>query len=181
MKKTGLLLLILGLSLAFASTRSAAFSKEKLTAAGFLSFNSIEDAPDFTLKDVANKSVDLKSYQGKLVLLNFWTTWCPSCRKETPSLIELYDTFKKKGLVVLGINVGQHHKIVKKYIEDKKITFPVLCDIEGIVEKQYKVGGHPTHILIDKTGKMTGKSLGARNWMNEKNRRLIQYLLDYAE
>jgi len=94
-----------------------------------------------------------------------------------PSLIELYDTLKNEGLVVLGINVGQHKEIVKKYMEAKKITFPVLCDTDGSVEKQYKVGAHPTHVLIDKQGKMIGKTLGARNWMSSKNHHLIQSLL----
>ena len=177
MKKTGLFLIILGISLILAPTRSVAFTKDKLSAAGFLTFKSKEDAPDFTLKDVGNKPVNLKTYQGKIVLLSFWTTWCPSCRKEMPSLIELYDTLKNEGLVVLGINVGQHKEIVKKYMEAKKVAFPVLCDTDGSVEKQYKVGGHPTHVLIDKQGKMIGKTLGARNWMNSKNRHLIQSLL----
>ncbi len=178
MKKTGLLLIILGMSLNFASTQLVAATYEDiLSAAAFLPFKSTEYAPEFTLKDTENKPVSLKTYQGKMVLLCFWTTWCPSCRQEMPSLIELYDTFKNEDLLVLGINVGQHPKIVKKYMEAKKITFPVLCDTDGSVEKQYRVGAHPTHILIDKQGKMMGKALGARNWMNSENRHLIQSLL----
>lgn len=167
----------MGIHLTFGPLCSVAATKDKLSAAGFLTFKKTEKAPEFTLKDVENTPVNLKTYEGKMILLCFWTTWCPSCRKEMPSLIELYNTFKKSGLVVLGINVGQRNQIVKKYIETKKITFPVLCDIEGNVEKQYKVGAHPTHILIDKQGKMMGKALGARNWMNSNNRNLIQSLL----
>ena len=173
--------MILGMSLYFAPARSvAAAYEDKLSAAGFLPFKTTEYAPDFTLKDTKNKPVTLKTYQGKMVLLYFWTTWCPSCRQEMPSLIELYDTFNNEGLVVLGINVGQRNDIVKKYMEAKKITFPLLCDTDGSVEKQYRVGAHPTHFLIDKQGKMMGRALGARNWMNSKNRRLIQLLLRAA-
>lgn len=178
MKKSSLLLIILGMSFFLTPTWSvAATYEDKLSTAGFLPFKTTEDAPDFTLNDTNNNPVNLKTYQGKIVLLCFWTTWCPSCRKEMPSLIELYDTFKNESLVVLGINVGQPNEIVKKYVEAKKITFPVLCDIEGSVEQQYKVGPHPTHFLIDKQGKMMGKALGARNWMNSENRHLIRSLL----
>jgi peroxiredoxin len=177
MKQTGLLLIILGISFFLAPTQSVATTKDKLSTAGFLPFKITEDAPEFTLNDTKNNPVNLKTYQGKFVLLFFWTTWCPSCRKEMPSLIELYDTFKTEGLVVLGINVGQRKEIVQKYMDAKKITFPVLCDIEGSVEQQYKVGPHPTHFLIDKQGKMMGKASGAKNWMNSENRYLIRSLL----
>lgn len=177
MKKTNLLLIILGISFFFAPTPSVAATRDKLSTAGFLPFKTTQDAPDFTLNDPENNPVNLKTFQGQIVLLCFWTTWCPSCRKELPSLIELYDTFKNEGLVILAINVGQRIQIVKKYMEAKKITFPVLCDIDGSVEKQYQVGPHPTHFLIDRQGKMMGKALGARNWMNSENRHLIQSLL----
>ena len=72
----------------------------------------------------------------------------------------------------------ESRQIVKKHIEKKKMTFPILLDFDGKVEKQYGVRGHPAHFLINRQGEMIGKALGERNWANARNRNLIQFLLD---
>jgi peroxiredoxin len=78
----------------------------------------------------------------------------------------------------VGINDKEEKKIVKKYIDKYKLTFPVPLDIHGKVVKEYGVRAHPDHFLINKRGELIGKSLGPRNWMDAKNRDLIRFLLD---
>jgi peroxiredoxin len=93
-------------------------------------------------------------------------------------LIKLYNEFKEEGFVVIGIAVREGKEIVKKYIKKQKMTFPVLLDVHGDVEKKYGVRAHPQHFLLNKDGVLMGKTLGPRNWASTKNRNLIRVLLD---
>jgi peroxiredoxin len=130
------------------------------------------------LKDLENNPIQLNAFQGKVVLLYFWTTWWVWCRKEVSSLIKLYNEFKNEGFVVIGIDVREGKKTVKKYVDKYKLTFQVLLDIHGKVEKKYGVRAHPEHFLVNRRGELIGKTLGPRNWMRSKNRDLIRFLLD---
>jgi peroxiredoxin len=178
MKKTFILLIISGLITFLSPIPSVAAAGNPLSAAGFFHFKEKKPAPDFILKDVENNWVNLKEFQGKIVLLLFWTTWCPSCRKEVTSLSKLYNEFKDRDFVVFGINVKENRQIVKKYIKKKKMTFPILLDLDGKVEKHYGVRAHPTHFFINRQGEMIASALGERNWMNSRNRHIIKFLLD---
>lgn len=93
-------------------------------------------------------------------------------------MIKLYNEFKNEGFVIIGIDVREGKEIVKKYVDTYKLTFPVLLDIQGNVEKKYGVRGHPGHFLINKRGELIGKTLGPKNWTKPKNRDLIRFLLD---
>jgi len=93
-------------------------------------------------------------------------------------LIKLYNEFKNEGFVIIGIDVREGKEIVKKYVDTYKLTFPVLLDIQGNVEKKYGVRGHPDHFLINKRGVLKGKTLGPRNWTKPNNRELIRFFLD---
>ena len=93
-------------------------------------------------------------------------------------MIRLYDEFKNDGFVVIGINVREGKKVVKKYIDKYKLNFPVPLDIHGKVIKEYGVRSHPEHFLVNRRGDLIGKTLGPRNWMAAKNRDLIRFLLD---
>lgn len=93
-------------------------------------------------------------------------------------MIELYNEFKNEGFVVIGINVREGNEIVKKYVDKHKLTFPVLLDIQGEVEKKYGVRGHPDHFLINKRGELIGKTLGPRNWAKPNHHELIRFFLD---
>ena len=93
-------------------------------------------------------------------------------------MIKLYNEFKNEGFVVIGINVREGNEIVKKYVDQHKLTFPVLLDIQGEVEKKYAVRGHPDHFLINKRGKLIGKTLGPRNWEKPNHFELIRFFLD---
>lgn len=171
-------LLVSGIVAVLLPFSSNALSGNPLSAAGFLDFKEKNAAPDFILKDLEDNPIQLYAFQGKVVLLYFWTTWWVWCRKEVSSLIKLYDEFKNEGFVVIGIDVQEGKEIVKKYVDKYKLTFPVLLDIQGKVEKKYGVRGHPDHFLINRRGELIGKTLGPRNWAKPNNRDLIRFFLD---
>ena len=110
--------------------------------------------PDFTLKDLSQKKVKLTDFRGKVVVLNFFTTWCPPCRAEIPELIKLYRLNKEKGLVVLGVSLDMDvlPQGLATFVKDMKITYPVLMGTAELAEK-YQVNGVPTTILINREGK----------------------------
>ncbi|RPH83299.1 MAG: TlpA family protein disulfide reductase [Desulfobacteraceae bacterium] len=111
-------------------------------------------APDFILPDLSQKKVRLTDFKGKVVVLNFFATWCPPCRAEIPELNKLYRLNKEKGLVVLGVSLDMDlpPQSLTTFVKDKKITYPVLMGTTDLAEK-YQVNGVPTTILINRAGK----------------------------
>jgi peroxiredoxin/outer membrane lipoprotein-sorting protein len=108
-------------------------------------------APDFELKTGAGERIRLSSYRGKVVLLNFWATWCGPCRRELPTVAKLYSEFKDSGLVVFGVNDEDKSK-VRKYLEQEGLALPVLDDSSQKAHRLYHVTAIPTVFLIDPKG-----------------------------
>ena len=115
---------------------------------------------DFTLKDLVGKTWTLKQLHGKVVLVNFWATWCPPCRKEMPDLETLYERFKDQGLVILSISDEEADK-VKPFIAERKIQYPILLD-GGKVHKLFEVEGIPKSFVYDREGKLVAESIDMR-------------------
>ncbi len=90
----------------------------------------------------------------KVVLLNFWATWCPPCRLEMPQFQTLYERYQDKGLQILAINVGEDEKTVRDFLGQRTLSFPVLLDREGLVAARYRVEAFPTTVLLDAEGKV---------------------------
>ncbi len=116
---------------------------------------------DFTLRDLRGKSWTLKELRGQVVLVNFWATWCPPCRKEMPDLDSLYQRFQGQGLVVLAISDEDAVK-VKPFIEERKIAYPILLDPGRKVNEQFQVEGIPKTFLYDRKGKLVAQSIDMR-------------------
>lgn len=116
---------------------------------------------DFTLKDLSGKSWTFSELRGKVVLVNFWATWCPPCRKEMPDLETLYERFGAKGFVVLGIS-DEKAKEVKPFILEHKVSFPVLLDPGRKVNGMFVVEGIPKSFVYDREGKLVAQSIDMR-------------------
>jgi peroxiredoxin len=116
---------------------------------------------DFTLTDLQGKTWNLKGLRGKVVLLNFWATWCPPCRKEMPDLEALYLRFKDKGFVVLAISDEDAAK-VNPFLAERNITYPVLLDPGRKVNEQFQIEGIPKSFVYDRSGKLVAQSIDMR-------------------
>ncbi len=116
---------------------------------------------DFTLKDLSGKTWTFSELRGKVVLVNFWATWCPPCRKEMPDLETLYQRFGAKGFVVLGISDEEAAK-VEPFIRERKVSFPVLLDPGRRVNEMFVVEGIPKSFVYDREGKLVAQSIDMR-------------------
>ena len=116
---------------------------------------------DFTLKDLQGKEWTLSQLRGKVVLVNFWATWCPPCRKEMPDLNALYAEFKDKGLVILAISDEESAK-VQPFVAEHKYSYPILLDPGDKVTKLMAVEGIPKSFVYDREGKLVAQAMDMR-------------------
>jgi peroxiredoxin len=116
---------------------------------------------DFTLTDLQGHPWTLKQLRGKVVLLNFWATWCPPCRKEMPDLEGLYRQFGDRGLIILAISDEEEGK-VKPFIAEKKVIYPVLLDPGSKVSKDFAVDGIPKSFVYDRDGRLVAQWIDMR-------------------
>jgi peroxiredoxin len=134
-------------------------------------------APLFTLKDIHGRSVSLSSLNGKVVLINFWATWCPPCRDEMPSLNELYKRYKNQGLIVLAISTDRSDSGVIDFLSKHPVDFGVISDPDAKTSRQYKVFSLPTTFLLDKNGVVVKRYLGEEEWDSPETRNEIKKAL----
>jgi thiol-disulfide isomerase/thioredoxin len=118
-------------------------------------------AASFSLRDLSGKKWDLDELRGKVVMVNFWATWCPPCRKELPDLNALYERFQDKGLVVLAIS-DEEEAVVRKYLGEHPLKFPVLRDGGKVVGKAYEIEGIPVTVVYDRAGKLAATAVDQR-------------------
>ena len=138
-------------------TPIAPFELRKITAQPLLQVGSLvgKAAPDFSLKTMHGQEVKLSAFKGKPILINLWATWCPPCRIEMPAIQAAYEKYKDRGLVVLAINftAQDNLKDVSAFIEEFKLTFPVLLDTTGEVSAGlYNMHSLPMSFFIDSKG-----------------------------
>ncbi len=123
--------------------------------------NERRDQADFTLTELGGKTWTLKEQRGKVVVLNFWATWCPPCRKEMPDLEKLYQQFKEHGLVILAISDEDAGK-VRPFIAAQKVTYPILLDPGRKVNELFQIEGIPKTFVYDRNGKLVAQSIDMR-------------------
>jgi thiol-disulfide isomerase/thioredoxin len=163
--------------LAFLCSLVGSARAEELDQAPLQIFEPRRIVPDFSLQDLDGKTVTLKEFRGKVVFVNFWATWCPPCRDEMPAMQKLYKENRDKGLVMLAINFMETPNTIRPFVNEYKLTFPILLD-SGTVMVSYGVLGLPATYLIDRQGKAAARALGARDWTNQESSRIIRKLLD---
>ena len=137
------------------------------------------DAPNFKLEDMDEYEYDFSEYRGKVVLLNFWATWCPPCKREMPSMERLYQKHKGKDFTVLAINQMEDGDKVFAFTGtlDTQLTFNILLDTKSSVAQNYDVRGLPTTYLIDKKGKIRYRAVGGREFDHPEVEKIIQGLM----
>jgi cytochrome c biogenesis protein CcmG/thiol:disulfide interchange protein DsbE len=123
-------------------------------------------APDFTLSGLDGKTVRLTDYKGKVVLLNIWATWCPSCVEEMPSMEKLYKELKGENFEILGVSIDESGaKVVVPFMQKYNLSFPTLVDPGGrAVQGLYRITGVPESFLVDKEGNIAQVIIGPTDW-----------------
>jgi peroxiredoxin len=132
-------------------------------------------APDFALPDL--KGVEQHLPKGKVVLLNFWATWCPPCRKEIPSMADLDNQMRDKGLAIVAASVDKDGDQLTGFVREYSVPFEVLHDADASVSRRYGVFRYPETFLIDRSGKVRFHLIGAVEWTDPAVIRTIDSLL----
>ena len=119
-------------------------------------------APDFTLSTFSGEPVNLAGLKGKVVLINFWASWCPPCRAEMQAMQHVYADYQDQGLVILAINTTYQDDILKatQFAQSEGLTFPLLTEPDGNIARLYRVQAMPTSFFIDRQGKITRLMIG---------------------
>ena len=121
-------------------------------------------APSLKLRDMDEELHDLASYRGRVVVLNFWATWCPPCVEEIPSLGRLQAAFSVDDLVVLSVDIGESKEDIRKFLEQIPADFPVMIDPEGTTVKRWNIIAYPTTFVIDRSGIIQLAYYGGLEW-----------------
>ena len=145
---------------------AAAYAADLPPLSHSLTMQTPKPAPAMKLKDLDGRTVDLAQFKGKVVLINFWATWCPPCRREMPSMERLSQVFKGQPLVVLAVDVGEDPDTIETFTSqlDTTLTFPILLDTRSHSMRAWKVAGLPTTFLVDKQGRIVASAVGGREF-----------------
>lgn len=133
---------------------------------------------DFVLPVLDGAETSLEDHRGKLVLLNFWATWCPPCREEMPSMQILYDELADQGLEILAVDVLETEDLVRDYVNQFGFTYKILLDRQGRVAARYAVRAFPTTYIIDRDLNVIGVRVGYHDWSTAEMIDGFRFLLE---
>lgn len=167
-------LLVLG---AAVSHNAAAADEADYEALNFFLFPDSIVLPDVSLPDVDGKPVPLLFFRDRVLILNFWTTWCHYCERERAALEALYNRYKGDGLAILAVNMGETAEQVRAYVAKHGLSFPHVMDPEARAEEAFAIQATPTNFLIDRLGHVVAGGIGYRDWAAPPAHRLIERLL----
>jgi len=162
-KKLGVIIIVTILACSLASV--VAFAKIKA-----------DSAPDFVLKSASGKNVRLSELKGRIVMLNFWATWCGPCAEEIPHLNELHESLDPYDFELLGINLDEDQSKAMHLAKKLDVNFPVLFDADKDVSKSFDIKAMPTTIIIDRAGKIRHVNRGFKKGYIERYHRQVQAL-----
>ncbi len=136
-----------------------------------------DTAPEFSIRTDSGITVTRSDFGGRLLVLNFWATWCPPCIEEMPSLDQLYKQLKDSGVVVLGISVDEDEQAYRRLLERRKVSFLTARDPAARISSEFGTYRYPETYVIDSRGKVLQKIIGAASWTDERMIRYIKSLL----
>jgi len=146
---------------------------------GIVAPKSSKMAPEFKLNNIRGGTTELSDFKGKVVLVNFWATWCAACVEEMDSMQNLYNDLKKKDVEIVAISIDRWNEDrIIDYADKKNLNFHILRDPDQKVRKQYYIMGLPTSYLIDGDGKIRGYVSGARTWDSLTSKNTLLSLKD---
>ncbi len=130
------------------------------------------------LVNTAGRYVRLDDFRGKIVFLNFWTTWCPTCVTEMPSMEKLHRKLTGKNFAMVTVNIKESAMQVKNFFKKYRLTFTALLDTTGEVSSEFGIGAIPTTFILDKSGRIIGRVTGPREWDSREAIALFEQLAD---
>ena len=134
-------------------------------------------AHDLRLLDLDDKMVSLQDFRGKTVIINFWATWCPPCRKELPSMQRTYAKYKSENFVILGVNVGEGWDVIAPFLSPFNLEFPILLDSDSAQLTKWRAIGLPTSFIVSRQGIVTHRITGGRDWDDPDFRKELEKIL----
>jgi len=132
---------------------------------------------DFSLPDLSGADVAISGYRGKVVLLNFWATWCPTCVVEMPSMEKLHLKLKDKNFALVTVSIQDSALQVKRFFLMNKLTFAALLDLNGKTVPGFGIRAIPTTLILDKTGRVIGRVMGSREWDSRESVAMFENLI----
>ena len=136
------------------------------------------DPLEAKLQNMAGRYVDLGDFRGKIVFLNFWTTWCPTCITEMPSMEKLHRKLAGKNFAMVTVNIKESASQVKNFFQKHKLTFAALLDTTGEISTEFGIRTIPTTFILDKSGQIIGRIAGPREWNSKESVALFENLAD---
>jgi len=189
--RAGLAIVLLGAVVWFLPVRrpgqegghhEAAAHLDLFEKAGVVELKEGQQAPGFTLATLDGGKASPADHRDKLVILNFWATWCQPCTLEMPSLEALWSRYRDRGLVVIGVSVdrGAPRALLDPYVRSLKLTFPILLDPDSKTSDRWRVTAIPATFIVRPGGDVAGMVMGAREWNSGEMRALVERLLPHA-
>lgn len=157
---------------------ASADSLDPYRASGMHRISGAPEAPPFSLRTIDGHAVDSGSLRGKVVLVNFWATWCGPCKDEMPALKRLRRTMGDRRFEVLAVTADQQHEAIRNFARTLDLEFPILLDETKDVSAAFGVRGLPTTVVIDRNGRWVARAVGPREWDSPATVALFEHLTE---